>query len=190
MGADMLLSVLWRSKENHGKPLDIDTTLANLRKLLEKETDKATFDKALAFATGEEYDEEADLISEVMWAVKTNGGEGIEPTYDLIIKGYRSALEDLQSSFNSREVTTIWATGAIGYATGGMSYGDDTDAANLWNRILFDSDAEYGGNPYADFLYDSLFIEPTLYPKSEVESLRKKILEQEALIRELSLSRS
>lgn len=186
----MLLSVLWVKEEDSKKGLDIEGTLLKLRDALVEETDQVTFNKALAFATEQEYDEDVNLVSEVLWAVKLANGEGIQPTYDLIINGYRKALEDLKSSLDSREVTTIGGKDLVGYATGGMSWGEDTDAASLWNRLLFDDDPEYGVNPYTNLLFYSLFVIPHFLAKEDFQAMQKKIADQEARIQELTASKA
>ena len=188
MGADMILYTLWIKNV---PTTDEALVLGKLREVLVAEQDKEIFKRAIAFAKNEEYDPKVDLFSEVTWAMKTTGSESIERIYDLIIDGYATHLKDLYDSLDSREVTAIWArNGITGYATGGLSWGDDFPVGGLWSRILFDNDLEFAPNPYADFLYNNICVDPTFYPQGEMELLKEKILKQEELIRELTLNKA
>lgn len=169
MGADMILSTLWRKREE-GENIDVEAALQKMFEILREEENKDTFVKAFAYATGKDLEDIEPLVAEVMWECKKQDF-GIQETYDTIIESYRKVIERLKSSLTCREVTEIWIPGLIGYTTGGPSWGENTETGSFWNTFLFDTDPEYARHPYADELYNAIFIDPSTFYKEQSKIL-------------------
>lgn len=147
MGADMLLSVIWTRKGE----INIENAVKTIKEaaLLEKDPDMIAL---LNSFTGNAHAGD-ELAVEVM-LVSNDGTK--EAWAEEIAQSYRMYFNTLKESLGSREVVEIHLGDLVGYATGGMSWGDTpTDCMNTWDGLLFDSDPEWG-NPYADMCYASL----------------------------------
>lgn len=186
MGADMILSTLWRKREEANN-IDVGTVVKKMLEVLKKEEDKDTFVRAFAYATGKDFDDIEPLVAEVMWECKKQNSDEIQETYNTMLNFYRDIIGKLERSLVCREVAEIWTPGLIGYTTGGLSWGEDTDTGQFWNTLLFDTDPEYARHPYADELYNAIFVDPSQFYKDQTKALSEELEETKAKISKVKL---
>jgi hypothetical protein len=149
MGADMTLDILWTKD---GK-IDKEYAEVKLKELILAETDVDVLNQAHLYLFGKEIDPLTLAV------IKQVEGKTI---CDSLVNGYMKRIYELENSFNSQEVTTVrLGKDIIGYATGGLSWGDNpTEAQDDWYEFLFSGENDDDeGNPYGYAIYSMLFID-------------------------------
>lgn len=155
MGADLILSTLWTD----GRELDSNLAKKLVREALLNEQDETNLVRAASF-TGTPLDElsaavvAADPEAQASWRGK-------------LADAYDKTIDEFISSLSNRDVTTVRIGPLLGYATGGMSWGDDpSDTYTEWERFFADGDSpwntddedEPSGNPYGGLIFRTLFL--------------------------------
>ena len=149
MGADMMLDILWTKD---GK-IDKEYAEVKLKELILAETDLEVLNQAHNYLFNKDID---PLVLAVITQIE---GRTI---CALLLRGYMEKIYALESSFQSKEVTTVHLSqDIIGYATGGLSWGESpTQTQEDWSQFLFSGENGDGnGNPYGYAIYEMLFID-------------------------------
>jgi len=155
MGADMLLLTLW--VENDQKKLPTQKTLDLLRNLLTNETNPDTLQDAADYVGVGHRDSE---LNELAREARRHDPEMHTAWINAILDGYKNNLEELEKSLDNRDVAQSTLGNLTSYSTGGISWGDSpSDTYDHWYSLLYDPyEPGYGGNPYAEEIYQTLFI--------------------------------
>jgi hypothetical protein len=157
----MIISVVWTKRSANGK-LDIDGALDKLAQALTVETDTQRFIDAYNYATNDTLEITGDGLNtfEGLKAMMS-----MEKIIEAILVGYRIKLQEVEDSFSRDDVTWIGFGPLLGYCSGGMDWGGESDSASLWRRAFWDYDnpSEGDANPYGDLCYQALFVESESY---------------------------
>jgi hypothetical protein len=163
MGHFLRIDALWLANDDEDK-LDIEAGLAVIRKALESETEPEQLRRAYDYALDTTIE---DLAMSALQVLAEDGEAS--GTYDAIIEGYRAHIKELEASLQYNDVTKLWIGDLRCYITGGLSYGERSETGELWfNLVIEDEDPAWCQSPYADILYNAMFVHPSDFFRSKI----------------------